>query len=211
VYKGAQCHQTGADGRQDAHQIRVSALPSSRNIGEKNLTLVLFRTLTHPPTTGVTGFFFLPAPWYGSPTKVTCQLPVSIRQRHATYESANTEDQEAPGSATEAGRTGLKQRQRQATVEASSTHTAPGGSGDPLRSHSARRQWRPPPLIQRQAAVGTSSAHTAPGGSGDLLRSYNTTRVFFVWNGVSANSRGLMAWKRAVGLPASGLRFGPCE
>jgi hypothetical protein len=25
VYKGAQCHQTGADGRQDAHQIRVSA------------------------------------------------------------------------------------------------------------------------------------------------------------------------------------------
>jgi hypothetical protein len=25
VHKGAQCHQTGADGRQDAHQIRVSA------------------------------------------------------------------------------------------------------------------------------------------------------------------------------------------
>jgi hypothetical protein len=26
VHRGAQCHQTGADGRQDAHQIRVSAL-----------------------------------------------------------------------------------------------------------------------------------------------------------------------------------------
>jgi hypothetical protein len=25
VHRGAQCHQTGADGRQDAHQIRVSA------------------------------------------------------------------------------------------------------------------------------------------------------------------------------------------
>jgi hypothetical protein len=29
VHKGAQCHQTGADGRQDAHQIRVSALAAA--------------------------------------------------------------------------------------------------------------------------------------------------------------------------------------
>jgi hypothetical protein len=29
-----------------------------------NLTLVLFRTLTHPPTTGVTGFVFGPAPCF---------------------------------------------------------------------------------------------------------------------------------------------------
>jgi hypothetical protein len=29
---------------------------------KKNLTLVLFWPLTHPPTTGVTGFFFLAAP-----------------------------------------------------------------------------------------------------------------------------------------------------
>jgi hypothetical protein len=32
-----------------------------KNIEKTNLTLVLFRTLTHPPTTGVTGFC-LPAP-----------------------------------------------------------------------------------------------------------------------------------------------------
>jgi hypothetical protein len=29
-----------------------------KKISEKNLALVLFRTLTHPPTTGVPGFFF---------------------------------------------------------------------------------------------------------------------------------------------------------
>jgi hypothetical protein len=32
-------------------------------IQNKNLTPSLFRTLTHPPTTGVTDFVFLPAPW----------------------------------------------------------------------------------------------------------------------------------------------------
>jgi hypothetical protein len=32
------------------------------NIGKTNLTPSLFRTLTHPPTTGFT-VFFLPAPW----------------------------------------------------------------------------------------------------------------------------------------------------
>jgi hypothetical protein len=41
-----------------------------KNIGEINRTLVLFRTLTRPPTTGVTDgghrFFFLPAPWRGA-------------------------------------------------------------------------------------------------------------------------------------------------
>jgi hypothetical protein len=31
-----------------------------------NLTLVLFRTLTHPPTTGVTDFFFIGGPLAGS-------------------------------------------------------------------------------------------------------------------------------------------------
>jgi hypothetical protein len=36
---------------------------TTKNIGKKNLTLVLFRTLTHPPTTGVTDFFLLAAPW----------------------------------------------------------------------------------------------------------------------------------------------------
>jgi hypothetical protein len=33
-----------------------------KNIERINLTLVLFRTLTHPPNTGVPDFFFLPAP-----------------------------------------------------------------------------------------------------------------------------------------------------
>jgi hypothetical protein len=33
-----------------------------KHIEKINLTLVLFRTLTHPPTTGVTDFFFLAAP-----------------------------------------------------------------------------------------------------------------------------------------------------
>ena len=38
-----------------------------KNIEEINLTLVLFRTLTHPPTTGVNDFFFIGGPldWTG--------------------------------------------------------------------------------------------------------------------------------------------------
>jgi hypothetical protein len=35
-----------------------SSKTRQKNIGKKNLTLVLFRTLSHPPTTGVPGFFF---------------------------------------------------------------------------------------------------------------------------------------------------------
>jgi hypothetical protein len=33
-----------------------------KTISKKNLTLVLFRTLTHPPTTGVPDFFFFAGP-----------------------------------------------------------------------------------------------------------------------------------------------------
>jgi hypothetical protein len=44
------------------------------NIETKNLTLVLFRTLTHPPTTGVTVVFFLAAP---------CHFPTLPRMHHA--------------------------------------------------------------------------------------------------------------------------------
>jgi hypothetical protein len=39
-----------------------SSKTRQKNIEKINLTLVLFRTLTHPPTSGVPGFFFLPAP-----------------------------------------------------------------------------------------------------------------------------------------------------
>jgi hypothetical protein len=40
-----------------------------KNINNKNLTLVLFRTPTHPPTTGVPGYFVLAAP---------CRLSASL-------------------------------------------------------------------------------------------------------------------------------------
>jgi hypothetical protein len=33
-----------------------------KNIEKENLTLVIFRTLTHPPTTGVPDFFFFAGP-----------------------------------------------------------------------------------------------------------------------------------------------------
>jgi hypothetical protein len=41
VYKGAQCHQTGADGRQDAHQIRVSAVGLGVGITSQEVRSVL--------------------------------------------------------------------------------------------------------------------------------------------------------------------------
>jgi hypothetical protein len=42
-----------------------------KNIKKINLTLVLFRTLTHPPTTGVTDFFCRPL---GHGRSVACGL-----------------------------------------------------------------------------------------------------------------------------------------
>jgi hypothetical protein len=58
-----------------------------KNVKKINPTPVLFRTLTHPPTTGVTdfGFSFLPAPWHVGPSACAYATAPATERTHFLY------------------------------------------------------------------------------------------------------------------------------
>jgi hypothetical protein len=69
-----------------------------------NLTLVLFRTLTHPPTTGVTDFFFGAGPLFFGPSVLVMSIGHRERVVHLRHRrEAGSKEAEAKAKAKDQG------------------------------------------------------------------------------------------------------------